>query len=202
MRGSIVSTRAGGIPRYRTFVGPTLFQAGFRPFFLFAGLWAALGLLLWQLAFVGRIQLPTAFDPLAWHMHEMLFGFGMAAVAGFMLTAIPNWTGRLPLQGAPLALLFALWLAGRAAGLGSAATGPAFAAAVDLAFPALLLLVVVREIAAGRNWRNLPMVAALGLLLIANALMHAESLAFAETTMLGARLGLAVLLLLTASLNL
>lgn len=58
-----MSTRAGGIPRYRPFVGPALFQAGFRPFFLFAGLWSALGLLLWQLTLAGRIQLPTAFDP-------------------------------------------------------------------------------------------------------------------------------------------
>ena len=58
-------------------------------------------------------NLPSRFDPLAWHIHEMLFGFVMATIAGFLLTAIPNWTGRQPVSGAPLALLAALWLLGR-----------------------------------------------------------------------------------------
>jgi uncharacterized protein involved in response to NO len=53
--------------------------------------------------FLGYLRLPTRFDPLTWHIHEMLFGFVMASVAGFLLTAIPNWTGRLPVRGYPLA---------------------------------------------------------------------------------------------------
>src|SRR5581483_3882639 len=116
----------------------------------------------------------TALPPLAWHMHEMLFGFAAATVAGFLLTAIPNWTGRLPLQGLPLAVLVALWAAGRAALL-LPRLGPLPVAAIDLSFPAAFLLVVLREILAGRNWRNLPMVAALLLLLLANLLMHLEA---------------------------
>jgi uncharacterized protein involved in response to NO len=96
----------------------------------------------------------------------MVFGFGMAAVAGFLLTAIPNWTGRLPLRGLPLALLALLWLAGRVAMLVPGA------ALLDLAFPATLIVVVARELLAGRNWRNLPMLAALALLFAGNLLFH------------------------------
>ena len=70
-----------------------------------AGSWAIVALALWLAMFLGYVQLPTRFDPLAWHIHEMLFGFVMAAVAGFLLTAIPNWTNRLPVRGFPLALL-------------------------------------------------------------------------------------------------
>jgi uncharacterized protein involved in response to NO len=136
---------AGGIPRYRAFGGPALFQAGFRPFFLAAALWPTAGIGLWYLVFTGRVELATGFDPVAWHMHEMLFGFAAAAVAGFMLTAIPNWTGRLPLRGAPLVVLVLLWGGGRAAMLVSATIGPVAAALIDGAFLAALLLAVARK---------------------------------------------------------
>lgn len=187
---------SGGIPRYRPFAGPALFREGFRPFFLAAGLWAPAAMALWIGHVAGWIDLPTAFAPLDWHVHEMLFGFAAAAVAGFMLTAIPNWTGRMPLQGPPLILLAALWVAGRAASGLSALTGPEFAAAADLAFLFVLLLAVAREILAGRNWRNLPMVGALAILLAANTLFHLEALGIAATAALGARLAIAMLLML------
>lgn len=88
-----------GIPRYRPWRGAALLAQGFRPFFLAAALWAMAVLVLWLCALHGLVTLPTAFDPLSWHVHEMLFGFVFAAMAGFLLTAIPNWTGRMPLQG-------------------------------------------------------------------------------------------------------
>jgi uncharacterized protein involved in response to NO len=128
----------------------------------------------------------------------MVFGYGFAAVAGFLLTAIPNWTGRLPLRGMPLALLALLWIAGRAAVLLSAYIGAPAAALVDLAFPAALAAVVAREIVAGRNWRNLPMVAALLLLGTGSLLVHLHALDVAYTALLGNRLGIAVLLMLIA----
>jgi uncharacterized protein involved in response to NO len=146
----------------------------------------------------GWLNLLLAFDPVAWHAHEMLFGYAVAAVAGFLLTAIPNWTGRLPIQGAPLAVIAGLWLVGRLALLVGGLIGPAAAAAVDLAFLAALLAAVGREILAGRNWRNLPMVGALALLLAASALTHAEAAALAPAGGAGARLGLAVVLMLIA----
>src|SRR5690606_16871408 len=105
----------------------------------------------------GAFELPTALDPLAWHRHEMLFGFVGAVVAGFLLTAIPNWTGRLPIAGPPLAALAGLWLAGRLAVLFSAYTGAAVAAVLDVGFYGVLAAVAGREVIAAKN-RNLPVV--------------------------------------------
>ena len=92
---------------------PAFLTQGFRPFFLAAGLWAVVALGLWIAIFVTGAGLPSRFDPLSWHIHEMLFGFVMAAIAGFLLTAVPNWTRRLPVSGGRLALLAGLWLVGR-----------------------------------------------------------------------------------------
>ena len=161
------------VPRYRATAGPAVLSQGFRPFFLAAAVWAVLGLVLWLMAFWGWLTIPTAFDPTMWHIHEMLFGFVGAAIAGFVLTAIPNWTGRLPLQGWPLLSLVALWAAGRAAVAFSAEIGGAPAAAIDIAFLAVLTAVAAREIVVGKNWRNLPIIAALALLALCNALFHA-----------------------------
>ena len=143
-------------------------------------------------------ELPTRFPPSIWHAHEMAFGFGGAVVAGFLLTAIPNWTGRMPLQGVPLAGLAALWLLGRIAVLASNSAPALVSAALDLAFPAVFIFVVAREIATGRNWRNLPMVAALALLFIGNLLTHLEAMDLAATGAIGARVGVATLVMLIA----
>jgi uncharacterized protein involved in response to NO len=187
---------AGGSPRYRAWSGPALLSAGLRPFFLLAAAWAALALPLWLAMLGGYLGLPSAFDPVDWHTHEMLFGFVQAAVAGFLLTAVPNWTGRMPLQGWSLAALAALFVAGRAAVAASGLIGAEAAAAVDLAFPAALVTALAREIVAGRNWRNLPILGALGLFGTANALTHLEALGWAPTGGTGTRLGIAVVLLL------
>jgi len=182
------------IPRYRTHEGPALFSAGFRPFFLGAALWSALAVPVWLMIFAGHEGAP-ALAPMVWHAHEMVYGYGAATLAGFLLTAIPNWTGRLPLQGAPLAGLVGLWAAGRAVLL-VPAVGAVAATIVDLAFPLVFLAVVAREIIAGRNWRNLPMVAALAALLAGNALVHADALGVSASADAGNRLGIATLLML------
>ena len=142
------------------------------------------------------IELPSRFDPLAWHIHEMLFGFVMAAIAGFMLTAIPNWTGRPPVSGGPLALLAGLWLLGRIVCLISSFTPVWLAIMADLSFPALLVAVVAREIVGGGNWRNLPLVAPVTVLGIANLLMHLEADGIAVPLGLGWRLGLSAVIVL------
>jgi len=151
---------------------PALFDRGFRPFFLLAGLWAPVALLLWLSMLAGIFDLPTAMDRVAWHVHEMLFGFVAAAIAGFLLTAVPGWTGRPPLRGLPLAALAVLWFAGRLAVALSMWIGAAAAAAIDIAFLATLAALCTREIAIGRNWRNLAVIALLALLIVANALFH------------------------------
>jgi uncharacterized protein involved in response to NO len=191
-----MSAKTAGIPRCRPFAGPALLRQGFRPFFLGAGVWAVVAMVLWISAIQGYVAIPTLFDPIGWHAHEMLFGFVVAAIAGFLLTAIPNWTGRMPLQGLPLAALVAAWLAGRAAVFGSAWIGGGIAATLDLSFLALLVAVVLREIFAGRNWRNLPMPVVLGGLLVANALTHADAIGLVATGQLGQRLGIGIVILL------
>src|SRR5579859_6578632 len=184
------------IPRYRAHHGPALLSAGFRPFFLLAAVWAAVAIPLWLALFAGEPAVPTALAPAIWHAHEMIYGYAAATVAGFLLTALPNWTGRIPLQGAPLGALALLWAAGRIGVLLSSIWGPVAAAVLDLAFPTAFLGAIAREIAAGRNWRNLPMVGALSLLLVGNLLVHLDALGVAATAALGDRLGIATLVML------
>lgn len=116
----------------RAWRGPALLSYGFRPFFLGAGLWAALSMALWVGMLTGRLALPTAFDPASWHAHEFLFGYLGAVIAGFLLTAVPNWTGRLPIVGWSLGRLFALWLAGRGTVMVSLHLPPWAVAVADL----------------------------------------------------------------------
>ncbi|SLN75759.1 NnrS family protein [Oceanibacterium hippocampi] len=177
---------------------PAILTQGFRPFFLGAGLWAILAIGLWLAMLDGADPAASAFPPLSWHAHEMLYGYATAVLAGFLLTAIPNWTGRLPLSGLPLFGLVFLWLAGRVVFQISDWLGAGPTALVDLAFPVALVLVVGREILAGRNWRNLPMVVALLVLLIGNLAMHLEAAGVMDLEGAGWRLGLAVFTLLIA----
>ncbi len=186
------------VPRLGSYAGPSVFRYGFRPFFLGASIWAIVAIFLWMGILHGGLDLPTASPPVLWHTHELLFGYLTAAVAGFLLTAIPNWTGQLPLRGWPLAALAALWLAGRVAVAASATIGPFLAAAIDLSFLAVLLMVVLREILSGKNWRNLPMVVALLLLLVANALTHLGPILSNAADQYGIRLGIATITMLIA----
>jgi len=177
------------------YAGPTLFSYGFRPFFLGGALWAALGIALWLPQYFGEMSLPTAFDPLDWHIHEMIYGYVGAVIAGFLLTAIPNWTGRLPINGYPLAALFALWLLGRVAIIGSAIWGAWIAAAIDIAFLAVLAGAAAREVVAGKNWRNLRVLIVLGVLIAGNVVFHVEVILYGAADY-GVRLGIAAVVLL------
>lgn len=163
---------ASSAEKMRAWTGPAVLSFGFRPFFLLAGLWAALAMVVWVLMLSGRNVLPTAFDPVSWHSHEMLFGYLGAVIAGFLLTAVPNWTGRLPIVGWPLAGLAALWLIGRIAVAVSATLPPLVVGLADLLFSLALLAFLGREIYAGRNWKNLPVLALLAGWTIANAVFH------------------------------
>lgn len=161
--------------KLRAYQGPALFSYGFRPFFLFGAVYAGAMIPLWLAAFAGDVSLPTAFAPRDWHVHEMLFGYVAAVIAGFLLTAVPNWTGRLPIQGGPLAILFATWLAGRLAVTFSGLIGWQAALAIDAAFLLLLAAAAAREIIAGRKWNNLMVVGILSLLAATNVAFHVEA---------------------------
>lgn len=186
---------ASSAAQIRAYQGPALFSYGFRPFFLFGAAWAALAVLIWLPMLTGRITVPTHFSPLAWHVHELIYGYVPAVIAGFLLTAVPNWTGRLPVVGPRLARLFAVWCAGRVALLTSAWIGGGLAAVIDVAFLVALAGVVAREIVAGSNWRNLKVVVALGLLTAGNVLFHLEALDVIGGGY-GQRLGIATTVLL------
>jgi uncharacterized protein involved in response to NO len=178
------------VPRLRTFGGPAILSYGFRPFFLLGAVQAALAVVLWVCALAGVFEIPTALAPLDWHVHEMLYGYVVAVVAGFLLTAVPNWTGRLPIQGLPLLALVAFWLTGRVAVSSSDAIGWFAAMLIDLAFLAVFAAAVIREIFAGRNWGNLKVAGVLGLLIIGNLTFHLEA-HFAGAADYGVRIGIA-----------
>jgi uncharacterized protein involved in response to NO len=161
--------------KLRAYQGPALFSYGFRPFFLFGAIYAGAMVPLWLAVFAGDISLPTAFAPRDWHVHEMLFGYVAAVIAGFLLTAVPNWTGRLPIQGMPLAILFAAWLAGRWAVTFSVLIGWQLALMLDAAFLLLLAAAAAREIIAGRKWNNLMVVGVVSMLAVTNVAFHVEA---------------------------
>ncbi|WP_207912518.1 NnrS family protein [Parafrankia sp. BMG5.11] len=181
--------------RARMAASPAVLRGGFRPFFLGGAVWAMIALVLWLCSLAGAIVLPSAFDPLAWHRHEMLFGFVGAIVAGFLLTAIPNWTGRLPIAGMPLLGLFLLWLAARLGVLWSASIGTWGAALLDIGFYFVLAAVAGREVLAAKN-RNVPMVVLILLFGGANAIDHAVGLGLVADDGLGWRAGLSLIVVM------
>jgi uncharacterized protein involved in response to NO len=183
------------IPRLRGYDGPALLSYGFRPFFLFGAVYAGLAVFAWLPVFNGELELWSALSPVDWHVHEMLYGYLPAVVTGFLLTAIPNWTGRLPIQGMPLLALVAVWVAGRVCVTYSAETGWLAAALVDVSFLALVVAATAREIVTGKNWRNLRVVGLVTLLLAGNIAFHIEA-HIQGTAEYGARIGIAAIVLL------
>lgn len=160
------------IPRGISRTGPALLSYGFRPFFLLAGVFAVLSMSIWIGALTLGWEVGGSYGVLNWHAHEMLFGYTSAALAGFMLTAIPNWTGRLPVSGLPLLGLVLVWLAGRLAMAAPDVTGLPAAMVIDAAFLPILAGVAGIEIVSGRNWKNLKILAGLTALSLANIAVH------------------------------
>jgi uncharacterized protein involved in response to NO len=171
------------------------FRGGFRPFFFGGAAWAVIALTLWICFLEGEITLPTALDPLAWHRHEMLFGFVGAIIAGFLLTAVPNWTGRLPIAGWPLGGLFGLWAAARLSVLFSGIVTIPIAATLDVGFFAVLALLAAREVLESKN-RNLPIVGMILLFGIADAIDYLCVTGTLPTPDLGWQVAIAIVLLL------
>lgn len=169
---------------------------GFRPFFLAAGLWSAAAIGIWIAVLTWGLRLPTRFDPLTWHIHEMLFGFVLAAIAGFLLTAIPNWTGRPPVRGALLGILAGLWVIGRIDSIACEWIPAWLAIVADVAFPLGLAVIVAREIITARNKRNMPLIAPVIVLGAANLLVDLSMEGFGTLAGYGWRAALAAILIL------
>lgn len=173
-----------------------LLTAAFRPFFLLAAAGGVALVGMWVAIYAGGGHALPAdyFDPLTWHHHELIYGYTLAVIAGFLLTAVSNWTKQPPLAGVPLALLALLWIAGRIVVLTD--LPPAIIAAVDLSFaPALAVAVAIPLVRSG-NHRNLVFIVLLAVMIAGNILVHLQALGSAATARLGAMLGLYVILLM------
>ncbi len=184
-------------PSRGSWLSSAIFGYGFRPFFLLAGLHASLSIPLWiallQGADMARMPLPAH----AWHAHEMLFGFIAAAVAGFLLTAIPSWTSQRGYAGAPLAALVTVWLLGRVAMTAPLGLPPWLGAVFDLAFLPLLVFMVLPALLRSGNRRNLVFIGLLALLFASNLHFHRQG----GTSTVPLLLGLNVMLFMLTMLG-
>ncbi|WP_185235309.1 NnrS family protein [Teredinibacter franksiae] len=153
---------------------PALLAYAFRPFFLLVGLYGALSVFFWAGFLLAGWQLPTGLSIIQWHSHEMLYGMIPAAIAGFLLTAITNWTSAPPLKGFKLLTLVLLWLSGRIlfAVSGSLSVPYGLVAAVDISFLLVLGISITITLVQHRNYRNLILVAIIALLITGNSLVH------------------------------
>jgi uncharacterized protein involved in response to NO len=172
MNSKRVVTASRPMPRGIHAEGPAILSYGFRPFFLGAGVFAVIAMVLWIGALTEGWAIGGSYGPLEWHAHEMLFGFAAAAMTGFLMTAIPNWTGRLPVAGLPLLALFLLWVAGRIVMLAPGALGDVLSAIIESSFLPLIGAVAAREILAGKNWKNLKILIVIAWLSTANIAFH------------------------------
>ena len=144
-----------------------LLRQGFRPFFLLAALWAPTAILSWALVLAGVVPARTP----QWHGHEMLSGFTLAVVAGFLLTAVRNWTGQVTVRGPALALLAALWLAARIA----AFVAPQIEGPLDVLFLVGLLVAIARPIVGTRNLRNAPFLVVIAAWTALDVVFHVDA---------------------------
>ncbi len=149
-----------------------LFNLGFRPFFLGAGIFAILSIASWMLVYFSHSFVSVTHISISqWHAHEMLYGYGMAVVAGFLLTAVKNWTGIQTLHGRPLMALFMLWCAARVLFLFGTSLLP-WAAAADLLFGLSLIIAIAKPIIKAKQWMQLAVVSKVILLWIGNLVFY------------------------------
>lgn len=149
-----------------------LLRLGFRPFFLSGAIFSIVAIILWLLMYKGTINLSPLGGGYWWHIHEMIFGFGCAIVAGFLLTAIQNWTGVRGAQGTTLLVLFLLWLAGRIVLLVPSVFSDIITTIIDLSFLPVVAYVLAKPLIATKQYNNLFFVPLLLLFTLANLEMH------------------------------
>ena len=153
--------------------GLPLFRLGFRPFFLGAAIFAVVLVFVWMRVYFHGVELDFyGMTPTTWHAHEMIFGYAMAVIAGFLLTAIKNWTGRQTLRGPGLAILFLLWLLARLVPLTGLNVPLAVWAMIDLLFMLLLVIAATIPVLKVKQYSQLGIVSKLVLLMLSNALFY------------------------------
>ncbi|GJL55922.1 MAG: short-chain dehydrogenase [Nitrospirales bacterium] len=177
-----------------TYQGTALLSYGFRPFFFCTALFAGLAIPVWALILSGATDIEFLYPSRDWHVHEMVFGFLPCVITGFLLTAIPNWTDRPPLNGYPLMLLLSVWLAGRFA-MGTTWFTPIVVAIIDGAFLIMVAGVVWREIVTAHAWARLPMGIIISVYAGANIFFHIQILNQTDAD-LAARIALALIIML------
>jgi len=179
-----------------------LFALGFRPFFLLAGIAATFLVPLWIHRFLDVTAPAGYYDPLSWHAHEMLFGYSVAVIAGFLLTAAHNWTGLPTLAGKPLAALALLWLAARVLPFFAPQVAPVVIASVDMLFLPLLALALAIPLLRSRQWQQLVFLPVLVALSGANLMVHLQQLGLsASSASTGIKFALYLVLLLIVILG-
>lgn len=181
--------------------GPAILALGFRPFFSAAGLAAVILLGIWLVAWSGQMPLPTYYGFNGWHSHEMLFGYAPAIIAGFLLTAVRNWTGVTPPTGWPLAGLVALWLAGRLVPLLGTLLPLPLIALVDLLFLPAIALAIKPALWQGKQKANRVFVPLLLIMAIANLLVHLQATGFSQTAAQGNDMMLYLVVFLVAMIG-
>lgn len=150
-----------------------LFELGFRPFFFFASLFSLVATVIWLASFSFGWTLPVAsITPIAWHGHEMVFGYALGITAGFLLTAVRNWTGVPTIKGLPLILLAAVWLLARILPLLNSPILFVWAVVFDILFSIGFILAVLHPIVKAKQWRQLAIISKLVLILAANVLYY------------------------------
>ncbi|WP_340121852.1 NnrS family protein [Methylobacter svalbardensis] len=159
-----------------------LFALGFRAFFALAGLAALVLIVFWNALFNGTLTTEHYFPDSYWHAHEMLLGYAVAVIAGFLLTAVKNWTGKPTITGDQLAGLCLLWLYGRILPFYAGELPDALIAAVDFAFLPALAYQVGKPIIQAKQYRNLFFIGLILLLALGNGLIHAQMLGLQENT--------------------
>jgi len=159
-----------------------LFALGFRAFFALAGFAALILIVFWNAMFKGTFMVEHYFPDSYWHAHEMLLGYAVAVIAGFLLTAVKNWTGKQTITGDQLASLCLLWLYGRILPFYAGLLPDVLIALVDFAFLPILAYQVSKPIIQVKQYRNLVFIGLLLLLALGNGLIHAEMLGLKENT--------------------
>lgn len=159
-----------------------IFALGFRAFFALAGLAALVLIVFWNALFNGTLTAEHYFPDNYWHAHEMLLGYAVAVIAGFLLTAVKNWTGKPTVTGDPLASLCLLWLYGRILPFYAGELPDALIALVDFAFLPALAYQVGKPIIQAKQYRNLFFIGLILLLALGNGLIHAQMLGLQENT--------------------